>query len=61
VSEVIMTDSVDTWETLETSLTNSTDADREYTLTMVAKNASGYAAFDPIIRVQAFQRLGEVA
>ena len=46
-------DAVDTWEVLEATVTNATDAAKLYTVRMLAKNASGNVYFDPEITVSA--------
>lgn len=51
--EAIMTDSIDTWEVLEAVVANSTNAPVPYVVRTLAKNASGNAYFDPIVRVSA--------
>lgn len=50
----IMTNSTNTWEVLEVSFTNSTNAPVPYTVRMLAQNASGNVYFDPIIRTSNF-------
>jgi hypothetical protein len=52
-AEVIMTNSVDTWEVLEATVTNTTDAPVLYTVRMLAKNAANNVYFDPIIMTSA--------
>ncbi len=54
-SEIIMTNSTNTWEILETTVTNTTNGDKMYKVRTIAKNASGNVYFDPIIRLSSFQ------
>lgn len=49
--EDIMTDSVDTWETLEAEVTNSANYPVTYRVMTLAKNASGSVYVDPVIAV----------
>lgn len=55
--EDIMTDSVDTWETLEAEVTNSANYPVMYRVRTLAKNATGNVYFDPVITVNG-QSLG---
>lgn len=52
-SEAIMTDSVDTWETLVQVYSNSGTSPIAITVRTLAKNATGNVFFDPIITVLA--------
>lgn len=52
-SEAIMTDSIDTWETLVQVYANSGTSPIAITVRTLAKNASGNVFFDPIITVLA--------
>lgn len=49
--EAVMTDSVDTWETLEAEVTNAANYPVTYRVRTLAKNASGNVYFDPMITV----------
>lgn len=49
-AEVIMTNSLNTWEVLEATVTNSTNAPVLYIIRTLAKNATGLVYFDPLIR-----------
>lgn len=50
-----MTNSTNTWEVLEGTVTNNTDAAVYYTVRMLAKNASGNVYWSPVIRVSSYQ------
>jgi hypothetical protein len=49
--EVIMTNSLNTWEVLTATITNNTNGPQFYYIRTLAKNASGNVYFDPIVRV----------
>lgn len=49
-----MTNSTNTWEVLEGSVTNATDAGVYYVVRMLAKNATGNVYWSPVIRVSSF-------
>lgn len=51
--EAVMTNSVDTWETLTLVYANNTSGPVQLTVRTLAKNASGSVFFDPIITVLA--------
>lgn len=53
-SEQIMTNSIDIWEVLTATVTNSTDSPKLYIVRTLAKAASGNVYADPIIRVSSF-------
>ena len=48
---VLMTDSINTWEVLSATVTNSTNALKPYIVRTLAQNATGHFYADPIIRV----------
>ncbi len=52
--EVQMTNSTNTWEVLEATVTNTTDAPKLYVVRCLAKNASDNVYFDPIIRTSSY-------
>jgi hypothetical protein len=53
-SEQIMTDSLNTWEILTATVTNSTDSAKAYLVRTLAKNASGNVYTDPIILLSSY-------
>jgi hypothetical protein len=55
-AEAIMSNSTDTWEVLEATVTNTTDTPKVYMVRTLAKNASGNVYFDPEIIVSGISR-----